>query len=54
MQWTGKPVTRLREEKGVSLRKEKERSYKEILNALTVGNKNIMRGTAIRNLNKTE
>jgi hypothetical protein len=54
MQWTGKPVTRLREKKRVSLRKEKERNYKMTLNALTVRNKDIMRGTAIRNPNKTE
>ena len=54
MQWTGKLVARLRKEKRISLRKEKKRNYKVILNALTVGNKNIMRGTAIRNLNKTK
>jgi hypothetical protein len=54
MQWTGKLITRLREKKRVSLKKEKERNYKIISNALTVGNKNIMRETAIRNPNKTE
>ena len=54
MQWTGKLVARLKEEKRVSSRKEKERSYKVTLNALTIRNKNIMRGTTIRNLNKTE
>jgi hypothetical protein len=47
-------VTRLKKEKKVSLRKEKERSYKMTLNALTMGNKNITQGTAIRNLNRTE
>ena len=54
MQWIGKLVARLREEKRVSLRKEKERSHKLTLNTLIVGNKDIMRGTAIRNLNRTE
>jgi hypothetical protein len=54
MQWTDKLVARLREKKRVSLKKEKERSHKVILNILTVGNKDIMRGTVIRNLNKTE
>jgi hypothetical protein len=54
MQWTDKPVTRLKEGKRISLRKEKERSHKVILNALIVRNKDIMRGIAIRNLNKTE
>ena len=43
---------RLKEGKKVSLKKERERSLKMILNALTVGNKSITQGTAIRNLNK--
>jgi hypothetical protein len=47
-------MTRLRKEKRISSKKEKERSYKVTLNVLTVRNKNIMRGTVIRNLNKTE
>jgi hypothetical protein len=47
-------MTRLKKKKKVNLKKEKERSYKVILNILTMGNKNIMRGIAIRNLNKTE
>jgi hypothetical protein len=40
-------VARLRKGKRVSLKKEKERSYKVTLNALTAGNKDIMRGIAI-------
>ena len=47
-------MARLKEEKKVSLRKEKERNHKITLNALIVRNKDIMRGTAIRNLNETE
>ena len=47
-------MTRLKKEKGINLRKEKERNHKVILNALTVGNKDIMRVTVIRNLNKTK
>jgi hypothetical protein len=54
MQWTGKSVARLKKRKKASLKKEKKRSHKITLNALTVRNKNIMRGTAIRNLNKTK
>jgi hypothetical protein len=42
MQWTGKLMARLREEKKISLKKERERSHKIILNALTAENKNIM------------
>jgi hypothetical protein len=38
---------RLKEEKRVSLRKEKERSYKVTLNILTAANKDIMQRTAI-------
>jgi hypothetical protein len=41
MQWIGKLITRLKKEKRVSLRKEKERSHKVTLNALIMGNKNI-------------
>jgi hypothetical protein len=41
MQWTGKPATRLKKGKRVSLKKERERSHKIILNTLTVGNKSI-------------
>jgi hypothetical protein len=40
-------VTRLKEEKRDSLRKERERNYKIILNALTVRNKGITQGIAI-------
>ena len=47
-------MARLKEEKGVNLKKEKERNHKVTSNILTVRNKNIMRGTVIRNLNKTE
>jgi hypothetical protein len=47
-------MARLKGGKRVSLKKEKERSHKVTLNALTAGNKDIMRGTAIRSLNKTE
>jgi hypothetical protein len=54
MQWTGKPVARLKKEKKVSLKKEREKSHKVTLNALTVGNKNITQGTVIRNPNKTK
>jgi hypothetical protein len=54
MQWTDKLMARLKEEKRVSLKKERERNYKIILNALTMGNKDITQGTTIRNLNKTE
>jgi hypothetical protein len=47
-------VARLKKKKKVSLRKERERNYKMTLNALTVRNKGITQGTAIRNLNKIE
>jgi hypothetical protein len=47
-------MARLKEGKRVNLRKEKKRSHKVILNILTVGNKDIIRGITIRNLNKTE
>jgi hypothetical protein len=43
---------RLKGKKRVSLRKERGRSYKIILNILIVGNKNTTQGTVIRNLNK--
>ena len=42
MQQTGKPVARLKKEKKVSLRKEREKNYKKFLNTLTAANKNIM------------
>ena len=45
-------MARLKKGKRVSLRKKKKRNHKIILNILTVRNKNIMRGIAIRNLNK--
>jgi hypothetical protein len=35
-------MTRLKKKKKVSLRKEREKSYKEILNTLTAVNKDIM------------
>jgi hypothetical protein len=52
MQWTGKPVARLKEEKKNSLKKERERSHKVTLNILIIRNKDITQGIAIRNLNK--
>jgi hypothetical protein len=54
MQWTSKPVTRSKEKKRVSLKKEREKSHKVTLNALTVRNKNITQKTVTRNPNKTE
>jgi hypothetical protein len=42
MQWTGKPVARLKKEKRINLRKKRERNYKMTLNALTIVNKDIM------------
>jgi hypothetical protein len=45
---------RLKKGKKVSLKKEKERSHKMILNALTVENKSIIHGIIILNLNKIE
>jgi hypothetical protein len=47
MQWIGKRVTRLKKEKRINLRKERVRSHKITLNALTAGNKGIIRETAI-------
>jgi hypothetical protein len=47
-------MTRLRKGKKINLKKEKERSHKITLNALTIENKNITQETAIRNLNKTK
>jgi hypothetical protein len=47
-------MARSKEERKVNLKKEREKSHKVILNALTVKNKDITQGTAIRNLNKTE
>jgi hypothetical protein len=38
---------RLKEEKKISLRKERERNYKKILNTLTAANKDIMQKTVI-------
>jgi hypothetical protein len=52
MRWIDKPVIRLKKEKRISLRKKRGKSYKVISNALTIGNKNITQGTAIRNLNR--
>jgi hypothetical protein len=43
---------RLKKERRVSLRKERERSYKITLNALIMGNRDITRETTIRNPNK--
>jgi hypothetical protein len=40
-------VGRLKEKRKVSLRKEREKSHKRILNVLTAVNKGIMQGTAI-------
>jgi hypothetical protein len=47
-------VARLKKGKKVNLKKKKERSHKVTLNTLTIKNKNIIRGTAIRNPNKIE
>jgi len=47
-------MTRLKEERKISLKKEKEKSHKITLNVLTMGNKSITQRTVIRNLNKTE
>ena len=47
-------MARLKKEKRINLKKEKERNYKMTLNVLIIGNKDIIRKTAIRNLNKTE
>jgi hypothetical protein len=47
-------MARLKEEKRINLKKEREKSYKMTLNALTVRNKDITRETVIQNLNKTE
>jgi hypothetical protein len=43
---------RLKKKRKISLRKERIRSYKGILNALTTANKDIMQGTAIQSPNK--
>jgi hypothetical protein len=40
-------MTRSKEERRISLKKEKEKNYKKTLNALTAANKDIMQGTAI-------
>jgi hypothetical protein len=40
-------VAHLKEERRVSLRKKKEKSYKEILNVLIAENKGIMQGITI-------
>jgi hypothetical protein len=47
-------MTRLKKGKRINLKKKKERNHKIISNTLTMGNKNIMRGTVIRNPNKTK
>jgi hypothetical protein len=47
-------VTRLRKEKRASLKREKEKSHKIILNILIVVNKGIIPGIVTRNRNKTE
>ena len=49
MRLISKRVARLEKKRRVSLRKERVKSYKVILNALTAGNKAITRGTAILN-----
>jgi hypothetical protein len=54
MRWTGRQMTRLRKEKRTSLKREEERNYKMILNALIVVNRGIILGIATRNRNKTE
>ena len=54
MQQTDKLITRSKKGKRVNLKKEKKRNHKVTSNASTVRNKNIMRGTTIRNLNKTK
>jgi hypothetical protein len=47
-------VTRLKEEKRISLKKKRVKNYKVILNALIMVNKGIMLGTVTRNRNKME
>ena len=42
----------LKEKKRVSLKKERAKNHKMILNALTVRNKDTIRETATQNLNK--
>jgi hypothetical protein len=43
---------RLKKKRRVNLKKEREKSHKMILNALTAVNKDIMQETAILTLNK--
>jgi hypothetical protein len=43
---------RLKKEKRVSLRKEREKNHKKILNVLIAANKNIMQETATQSLNR--
>jgi hypothetical protein len=45
-------VARLKEKKRVSLKKEKAKNYKMILNALTAENQGITQGIITRSLNK--
>jgi hypothetical protein len=47
-------MTRLKEERRASLKKEKERSHKVTLNILIVVSRGIMLGIITRNRNKTE
>jgi hypothetical protein len=47
-------VARLKKKRKINLKKEKEKSHKITLNALTVKNKDITQRTVIRNLNKTK
>jgi hypothetical protein len=54
MQWTGKQMARLKKEKKISLKKEKERSHKVTLNISIVINRGIISGIITRNRNKTE
>jgi hypothetical protein len=54
MQWINKQVARLKEEKRISLRKERARSHKVTLNILIVTSRGIILRIAIRNRNKME
>jgi hypothetical protein len=52
MRWTGKLTARLKEERRVSLKKEREKSHKMILNVLITVNKDIIQRTATLSLNR--
>jgi hypothetical protein len=54
MQWIDKQIARLKKEKKISLRKEKVKSHKMILNALIIVNQDIMLRIITRNRNRME